>query len=199
MRGVNPKDWFYGFREHLNARPALSRVALATTAAEQWLNGEFAGWLSSNLPPTLTVVSESEKRDLSILRVVDGHANWEQPVAALELKLVYRSYSDAKVATYAEDLVAKMQVNCKLGIPSYGWFGSVFNAWDARGLTTRATPGEQHRRSGRILRNVTASGLVTSARKTMETVLKPSAVQVGGIAWNVGLAAQYLVMGQKLR
>lgn len=189
--GVNPKKWFWSLKTHLDARPNESRAALATAAGEQWLNGELMGCLSSGLDRTLTVRSEAGKRDLTVFRVANGEQG--AVVAVIELKLVYRSYTNTDVRYYACDLLRQMKANRQAGFRSVGWFGSVFNSVEGTGADLRAF-GEERRRSGRILRQVAAEAGAVVAKPALVTILENRTVPIGGVRWSVGLAAQYLEM-----
>lgn len=190
--GVNPKKWFWSLKTHLDARPNESRAALATAAGEQWLNGELMGCLSSGLDRTLTVRSEVGKRDLTVYRVKGGEQG--AVVAVIELKLVYRSYTNTDVRYYACDLLRQMKANREAGFRSVGWFGSVFNSSDPTAAGVRATFSAERIRSGRILRQVAAEAGAIVAKPTLVTILKNRTVAIGGVNWSVGLAAQYLEM-----
>ncbi len=119
-RGLNAKDWFYGFNARLAARPKRTARILCGPAAERWLAAEMYGYLAGSLPGDFTCYGEDGTTDLTIYETseVDGPPTgaWARDrVASIEVKLVYRWYSDKRVDDYTQTLCAQVLANRDCG------------------------------------------------------------------------------------
>ena len=85
-----------------------------------------------------------------------------------------------------------MKANRDAGHRSVGWFGSVFNTCKGMDPGVRTTFAQERRRSLELLRETARHAGVTLPKETLHTVLDDDLVEIGGVSWRVGLAAQYL-------
>ena len=190
--GINPKRWFYDFREALD--PEDLRQVLAGAAAEQWLNAEFFKYLAPTLPSDLTVYPEWGKHDLALLNVVDGAVNWDEAVAVLEVKFIYLGYGPKKIREYIQTLLRQMST--ALDYPTSavsGWVFAIYAYWNHR--RPRLDFADFRQRVGTILKEELAKSRrhkIAAARSSLETYLPLGTVNVGGASATVGVAAQYL-------
>ena len=183
-RGVNPKRWFYELRSELQKRPEV----LAGAASEQWLNAELFRVVARGLGQRLTAAPEVGKSDVVIAALGDDGADWDNPAAIIEVKLVYRSYSEAKIRTYIRRLIEQMREARKRTPQSYGFLYAVYNVWEDR--STALTFADFRKRVLTILRDE-AKG-VQLARRTLETFIDECPQKIGGMTVSLGVAAQYL-------
>ena len=115
-RGLNVKDWFYGFNARLAEDPMRTARILCGPASERWLAAEMYGYLAASLPDKFTCYGEDGTTDLTIYETlaVDGppRGAWEQGrVASIEVKLIYRWYSENRVDDYAQTLCTQVLAN----------------------------------------------------------------------------------------
>jgi hypothetical protein len=91
-RGLNAKNWFYGFNAHLAERPQHTARVLCGPAAERWLAAEMYGYLAATLPEALTCYGEDGTTDLTVYEASEGDGPsigvWAGGrVASIEIKL----------------------------------------------------------------------------------------------------------------
>ena len=136
--GVNPKAWFYGFRDSLRGRESHVRRVMAGASCEQWLNAEFIAHLAGHLELTgCTPYGEVQKKDGLVFPLAeggDGEPDWAHPLALIESKIVYSSKRGMELA---QGHIAKLvrQVNAAAafedtGVPRVGVLYAIHAWWD---------------------------------------------------------------------
>jgi hypothetical protein len=190
LSGISSKRWFFGFRNWLRRRKRARHV-LAGSAAEQWLNGEFFAYLSEVLPSKYYVFPEVKKRDLSIFTLPPD----DKLLASIEVKLVYRTYSEARIRVYAQRLIEQMNAaTAEDRCASFGWFFGVYNSKWVGKARARQSLGEFRRSVGEIVRAEAADRGALVAKPSMETMLAEEPVMLGGLKRHVALVGQYLLL-----
>jgi hypothetical protein len=197
MHGINPKRWFYGFRDDLQGRGDAARRSLSGAAAEHWLTGELFRYLASNIGEQVTLYPEDGTRDLTLYPVKDGHANWAAPpVASIEVKLIYRAYSAESIRSYVRRLIHQVAGNGLKGFKTYGYLFAIFVLWDGHEPKARPSFSSFRALAGRLLHeectSCTTGHGVVAARSSLETLLDEGDVKIGGATARVGVAGQYL-------
>ncbi len=206
QRGINPKSWFYGFRDELRERADSVRQVLAGAAAEQWLNAELCAYLARSLPRGLYAYPEYRKRDICVFRADDSSSTDEgdRTAAAIETKLVYPGYSPGKIGAYAGRLAQQMKavhddIYREEGghAPVVGMAFGVWVRWPERfyrrSSQRRPDLGWLRRDGGRSVREG-ARRFARPAREAFETILNPELVNNGGFEIEVALVGQYLLL-----
>lgn len=144
-RGINPKRWFYGFNDRLAEHAERSARVLCGPAAERWLAAEMYGYLAETLPDDLTCYGEDGTTDLTIYEVSDAGgvrtgASNEGRSASIEVKLVYRWYSDNRVDDYVDTLCSQVLANRQRNsVTNVGYVYGVFALWPSKRPRTRGT------------------------------------------------------------
>jgi len=198
-KGVNPKSWFYGLRDTLVSernRPCV----FAGAACEQWLNGELFRVIAHGLRGTrLTAYPEWNGRQHDVVVIPHGPNDpraWRRPVAVVESKILYPSYSLAKRAQYIERLIEQLCVP-HVGMPvRVGFLVGVFAYWpEHRAL--KETFGQFRRSIGALLRSRVKKGTAGFAIEVdhsgaMETFLDERKSKIGAAQVVVGCVAQYV-------
>ncbi|OGJ90452.1 MAG: hypothetical protein A2268_03010 [Candidatus Raymondbacteria bacterium RifOxyA12_full_50_37] len=203
MSGINPKRWFYGLRGELQRRAEATRISLSGGAAEHWLTGELYRYLAANIGDRCTLCLEDAGRDLVLYPI--KHNNWtEAPLASIEIKMVYRRYSDEKLRSYVNQLIRQVDKNGQQGIrkykafKTYGYLFAVFIIWNDQQPRIRTTFSAFRRSTVRILNEectkYKSGQVIVAARSdTIETLLEEDTIKIGGATAQVGLAGQYLL------
>ncbi len=198
-RGVNPKRWFYRFQEVLEARPDHARLILAGSAAEQWLNAEFTACIAEELDRDgdLYAYAEWLKHDVGIFRD-DEH---EAAVALVEIKLIYRSYSEQKVVQYLSKLQMQMRRAREQKCHVVGVVLGVWAEWPTNRSDGMARWSEKRTRRSFVEFRETLGSAAREifgdqmARPTMETLLDAGTVRNGSVHdIQAGLVGQYVRM-----
>jgi hypothetical protein len=198
-RGVNPKLWFYGFNERLAERPERSARILCGPAAERWLTAEMYGYLAEKLPDDLTCYGEDGTTDLTIYDVAetDGVRTgaWERGrIASIEVKLVYRWYSESRVDDYVTTLCSQVLANRTRGSEmNVGYVFGVFAHWPSRTPRVRGEFSDFRSTVSQRIRKVCDAAGVPCAKPALETVIEPVEVKIGGVTLPFGLVAQYVL------
>lgn len=199
LRGISPKRWFYGFNDHLAARAASAARILCGPAAERWLAAEMFGYLAEVLPDHLTCYGEDGTTDLTIYRTseVDGvrSGDWKDGrVASIEIKLVYRWYSEQRVDDYMAKLCAQILANRRhVDAMSVGYVFGVFAHWPSKTPRVRGEFADFRRAVSDRVRRTCLSAGVPCAKPALETVIDSMTARIGGVAVPFGLVAQYMV------
>ena len=183
--GVNPKVWFYGFNQRLAEHP---NIPLASSAAPQLNVGSPAryGYLAETLPDDLTCYVEDHTTDLTIydVRETDGVRTgaWEQGrIASIEVKLVYRSYSEPRVDNYATTLCSQVHLNRTRGSTlNVGYIFGVYTRWPSKTPRVRGEFPEFRRTVSRRIREVCDTAGVPCAKPALEAVIAPIDVRIRG-------------------
>lgn len=204
--GINPKQWFYGFRADLRRRQDHVRQVLAGAAAEQWLNAEFCAYLARTVPRDLYAYPEYRKRDISVFSF-DANTTEDHDLteAVIETKLVYGGYSRGKVSAYAARLAQQMRaasrsVRDEQDAPCLvlGLALGVWVSWPRRPGRRGAAEGPSLKtlriEGGRALREGAKRHGARPARESLETLLEPGSVKNGGQRIEVALVGQYLLL-----
>jgi len=198
-RGINPKRWFYGFNDRLAERAERSARILCGPAAERWLVAEMYGYLAENLPDDLTCYGEDGTTDLTIYEMSDADGvrtgAWDRGrIASIEVKLVYRWYSETRVDDYMTKLCSQVLANRDHGsLMNVGYVYGVFAHWPSKTPRVRGEFSEFRRTvSERIRQNCEAAD-VPCAKPAIETVIEPFEVKVGGVTVPFGLVSQYML------
>ena len=137
-RGINPKRWFYGFNERLAERAERSARILCGPATERWLAAEMYGYLAEALPDDLTCYGEDGTTDLTIYEVSEAGGvrtgAWNDGrIASIEVKLVYRWYSENRVDDYVATLCSQVLANRDRGSAlNVGYVYGVFAHWPSK-------------------------------------------------------------------
>jgi len=197
--GINPKRWFYGFIDHLAERPDQTARVLCGPAAERWLAAEMFGHIAATLPAHLTCYGEDGTTDLTIYDVVkDGEVqtgDWEKGrIASIEIKLVYRHYSDTRVRSYATKLCDQVRANSDHGSTmNVGYIFGVFSGWPSKSPRVRGTFPEFRREVSQHVRDACESAGVPCAKPSLETVIDSRTIKIGGVEVPFGLIGQYVL------
>lgn len=198
-KGVNPKVWFYGLRDALVAEQNRPCV-LAGAACEQWINGELFRVVAQGLEGTsLTAYPEwnGRQHDVAVLRhsPSDGTA-WNTPVAVVECKVVYPSYSALKRAQYLDRLIEQLVVPHSEDPARAGFFIGLYAYWPEY-RKQRETFSDFRRSLGRLLRDRATQGASGFTIRmdhggAMETFLDETPAKIGAAEVVVGCVAQYI-------
>jgi hypothetical protein len=128
-----------------------------------------------------------------VILPTDGHThNWDEPVAIIEVKLVYQSYSVTKIRTYVRRLLDQVQAAREQAPSSYGFLFAVYSWWGA-GRSPLTFEAFRKRVLTVLLEEVDARKDVQLARRTLETFVPERQQRIGGTTVPIGVAAQYLV------
>ena len=207
--GINPKDWFYGFRDDLQERSEHVRARLAGAAAEQWINAEFFAFLSKFLDGDrrFYVYPEWKKLDMAVFRQHEHHDKTDEhdPIEAIvEAKLFYRGYAKTKTRAYvaklgeqldnARALMIEDSVDGHVG-KCVGLVFAAYVKWPERfdGRKNRATSGEFKRYAGSLIRS-SLPKRVKVAKETLETLVEEGKTKIGSVEVDVGLYGQYVTL-----
>lgn len=198
--GINPKRWFYGFMDHLAKRPTHTARVLSGPAAERWLAAEMFGHIAATLPDDLTCYGEDGTTDLTIYEVNEENGvrtgDWKKGrIASIEIKLVYRWYSETQVKAYAKRLCEQVRGNAEdSGSPTnVGYIFGVFSSWPAKSPRIRGTLPEFRRDVSEHIRLACHEAGVPCAKPALETVLDLRTVTIGGVTVPFGLIGQYIL------
>jgi hypothetical protein len=197
---VNAKNWFYGFNAQLTERPERTARILCGPAAERWLAAEMYGYLAGALPDDLTCYGEDGTTDLTIYETseADGPPTgaWARGrIASIEVKLVYRWYSERRVDDYAQALCAQVLANRDRGSASalnIGFVYGIFALWPSKRERVRGNFNEFRSSVSRRIREVCDASGVPCAKPALETVIDPIEVTIGGVTVPFGLVSQYV-------
>lgn len=171
-RGLNPKDWYYGFKRRIVRDPEKTARVLCGPAAERWLAGEFYAYLAEHLPDTYTCWGEDETTDLTVYRTAEADGAWKEGrVASIELKVVYRHYGYSNAAGRVQHLCHQVMAagpngDCPLNV---GILFGVFVRRPNKTFRQRRTLGEFRRGLLRIARPICTESGVPLAKPTFET------------------------------
>jgi hypothetical protein len=200
--GVNPKKWFYGFRDELRSRADEVSLRLAGAAAEQWLNAELFAYLARNLRNSggLYAYTEWKKHDVTVFSLdpTDPH-DYEKKggiEAILETKLFYTGYKSAKMQGYFDKLITQMErarsSMSKDGSPHGASIGLVLAAYVR-------WPDRKQETAKQFKQRLLDTGRTHFAKRTLETIIDRrhrDEVHVGALGRpiEVSLYGQYLLL-----
>lgn len=197
-RGLSAKDWFYGFNARLAERPKRTARILCGPAAERWLAAEMYGYLAATLPDEFTCYGEDGTTDLTIYETskVDGPPTgaWARGrVASIEVKLVYRWYSEMRVDDYVQTLCTQVLGNRDDGSElNVGFVYGVFALWPSKRERVRGKFNTFRSVISKRVREVCEQSGVPCAKPALETVIDPFDVTIGGVTVPFGLVSQYI-------
>lgn len=200
IRGVNPKRWFYDFSAHLADDADHTARVLCGPAAERWLAAEMYGYLAAKLPDSLTCYGEDGTTDLTVYRTeqterdeVDGLWSGGR-LASIELKLLYRTYSETSTRARVAKLCAQVAGGTARGSSmNVGYIFGVFVQWPTARPRTRETFDIFRRDVGGWVWEACIANKMACAKPTLETVIDERRVKVGGVSVQFGLVAQYVL------
>jgi hypothetical protein len=198
-KGINPKLWFYRLRDALVAEQNRPCV-LAGAACEQWINGELFRVVARGLDGTsLTAYPEwnGRQHDVVVMRHApsDGAA-WSSPVAIIECKVVYPSYSASKRARYLDRLIEQLAVPHLENPARAGFFIGLYAYWpDYR--EPKESFSDFRSDLGCLLRDRAKQGdpsfeIRMDHGGAMETFLEETPAKIGAASVVVGCVAQYI-------
>jgi hypothetical protein len=202
MRGVNPKLWFYEFRESLAARPDHTARVLCGPAAERWLAAEMHGYLAAHLPSTLTCYGEDGTTDLTVYRTKSGgdgglNGEWlEGRAASIEIKLLYRGHSEAAMTARTAELCRQVvQGTRHLAQVNVGYVFGVFTRWPGFSPRKRPDLASFRKACGRSIMTAceNAKPPMRPAKQSVETIIEERTVAIGGVDVRFGLVGQHLL------
>jgi hypothetical protein len=203
--GINPKDWFYGFREHIRRRQGHTRLVLAGASCEQWLNAELMAFLSRRLRGSQYVpCGEIGKKDGGVFPIDDEgeQIDWSSPVALVEAKIISNNGIGLRRApNKVERLVEQVLGDNKFDnqpVVRIGVLFAIYRWWPNEDepvsfVQFRKQALDTLRRKIEAASEDNKGWKLVLDHDCMETLLDVRDVWVGGAHVDVGCAYQYFV------